>query len=258
LIRKAIESVRLFAAAGRGRPARLKIRATERRNPMLPKIPKPWEKLLKGETTQAYFQDLQKFLDEEYATQTIYPPEQDVFAALRFTPPEKVSVLLLGQDPYPGPNQANGLSFSVRPGVAIPASLKNMFTELQSDVGFKVPNNGSLESWAKQGVLLLNAVLTVRAGVPNSHKDRGWETFTDAVIRKVNDKKAPVVFALWGRFAQKKESLVDISRHAVVKCAHPSPLSANSGFFGCRPFSKINAALRAAGRPEIDWQIPNV
>jgi len=224
---------------------------------MLPKIPAPWSKLLKGETDKQYFRDLQDFLEREYATQTIYPPVKDVFAALKFTPYEQVSVLLLGQDPYPGPNQANGLSFSVRPGVAIPASLKNMFTELQSDVGFDIPNNGSLESWAKQGVLLLNAVLTVRAGVPNSHKDRGWETFTDAVIRKVNEKESPVVFALWGKYAQKKEALID-ARHKIVRCAHPSPLSAASGFFGCRPFSKINAALAESDKPQINWQIPNV
>jgi len=224
---------------------------------MLPKIPAPWSKLLKGETDKQYFRDLQDFLEREYETQTIYPPVKDVFAALKYTPYEQVNVLLLGQDPYPGPNQANGLSFSVRPGVAIPASLKNMFTELQNDVGFQIPNNGSLESWAKQGVLLLNAVLTVRAGVPNSHKDRGWETFTDAVIRKVNEKESPVVFALWGKYAQKKEALID-ARHKIVRCAHPSPLSAASGFFGCRPFSKINAALAESDKPQINWQIPNV
>ena len=224
---------------------------------MLPKIPAPWSKLLKGETDKQYFRDLQDFLEKEYATQTIYPPVKDVFAALKYTPYEQVNVLLLGQDPYPGPNQANGLSFSVRPGVAIPASLKNMFTELQNDVGFDIPNNGSLESWAKQGVLLLNAVLTVRAGVPNSHKDRGWETFTDAVIRKVNEKESPVVFALWGKYAQKKEALIE-KRHKIVRCAHPSPLSAASGFFGCRPFSKINAALAESDKPQINWQIPNV
>ncbi|HVG34450.1 MAG TPA: uracil-DNA glycosylase [Pyrinomonadaceae bacterium] len=225
---------------------------------MLPKIPAPWRKLLKGETDKQYFQDLQDFLAQEYETQTIYPPANDVFAALKYTPLEKVNVLLLGQDPYPRPNQANGLSFSVRPGVAIPASLRNMFTELQSDVGFELPNNGSLESWARQGVLLLNAVLTVRAGEPNSHKDRGWEIFTDAVIRKVNEKESTVVFVLWGKYAQKKTALIDAARHKIVKCAHPSPLSAAQGFFGCRPFSKINAALLEAGKPEIDWQIPNV
>lgn len=225
---------------------------------MLPKIPKGWSKVLKDETSKPYFGELQKFLAQEYATQTVYPPEPDVFNALKLTPYDDVNVLLLGQDPYPGPNQAHGLSFSVRPGVAIPASLRNMFKELQTDVGFQIPNNGSLESWAEQGMLLLNAVLTVRAGVPNSHKGRGWETFTDAVIRKVNERPTPVVFALWGKFAQKKLDLIDASRHSVVMCAHPSPLSANNGFFGCRPFSKINAALKAAKKPAIDWQIPDV
>jgi uracil-DNA glycosylase len=225
---------------------------------MLPKIPAPWRKLLKGETDKQYFKDLQGFLEKEYETETVYPPVKDVFASMKYTTYEEVNVLLLGQDPYPGANQANGLSFSVRPGVPIPASLRNMFTELQSDVGFDIPNNGSLESWAKQGVLLLNAVLTVRAGEPNSHKDKGWEIFTDAVIRKVNEKESTVVFVLWGKYAQKKVSLIDTSRHKIVKCAHPSPLSASHGFFGCRPFSKINAALKAAGKPEINWQIPNV
>ncbi|HJU55215.1 MAG TPA: uracil-DNA glycosylase [Pyrinomonadaceae bacterium] len=225
---------------------------------MLPKIPAPWRKLLKGETEKPYFRELQEFLEKEYATRIVYPPAKDVFAALKYTPYEQVSVLLLGQDPYPGPNQAHGLSFSVRPGVPIPASLRNMFKELQTDVGFKMPNNGSLVSWAKQGVLLLNAVLTVRAGEPNSHKGRGWEVFTDAVISKVNEKESAVVFALWGKYAQKKVGLIDTARHVIVKCAHPSPLSASHGFFGCRPFSKINAALGKAGKPEIDWQIPNV
>lgn len=225
---------------------------------MLPTIPAPWRKVLKGETDKQYFLDLQDFLAREYETETVYPPAEDVFAALKFTPYERVNVLLLGQDPYPGPDQAHGLSFSVRPGVRIPASLKNMFTELQSDVGFRIPNNGSLESWARQGVLLLNAVLTVRERKPNSHKGLGWEIFTDAVIRKVNEKETPVVFALWGNYARKKISLIDTARHKVIPCAHPSPLSAKNGFFGCRPFSRINAALKEAGKPEIDWQIPDV
>lgn len=225
---------------------------------MLPKIPAPWNKLLKGETSQKYFKELQDFLAREYATETVYPPEEEIFTALKLTPPERATVLLLGQDPYHGPGQAHGLAFSVRPGTPVPKSLRNMFRELESDVGFRVPNNGSLEAWARQGVLLLNAVLTVRAGEPNSHKGRGWETFTDAVIKKVNDKKTPVVFALWGRYAQKKIDLIDTSRHSVVECAHPSPLSARHGFFGCKPFSKINAALKRAGHAQIDWQIPDV
>lgn len=225
---------------------------------MLPKIPAPWRQLLKSETKQQYFRDLQDFLAEEYASQSvpIYPPEDRVFAALKFTPYEDVNVLLLGQDPYHGANQANGLSFSVNKGVPLPPSLKNIFIELQNDVGFDIPNHGSLESWAKQGVLLLNAVLTVRQASPNSHKGKGWETFTDAIIRKVNEKETPVVFLLWGQYAQKKISLIDTTRHKIIKCGHPSPLSAQH-FFGCRPFSQANAALRAAGKPEINWQIPN-
>jgi len=169
-----------------------------------------------------------------------------------------VSVLLLGQDPYHGEGQAHGLSFSVRPGVRVPGSLSNIYKELRDDVGFKIPNNGHLAPWAEQGVLLLNAVLTVRAGEPNSHKGKGWETFTDAVIRKVSEKAEPVVFVLWGKYAQKKVALIDAGRHAVVQCAHPSPLAARQGFFGCRPFSAVNKALKAAGRPEIDWQLPNL
>src|SRR3712207_5233199 len=192
---------------------------------MLPTIPSHWRRVLEGETSQTYFLELQKFLAREYETETVFPPAGEVFNALKLTPFDKVRVLLLGQDPYPGPGQAHGLSFSVRPGVAIPASLRNMFKELQKDVGFQIPDNGSLESWARQGVLLLNAVLTVRAGQPNSHKGRGWEKFTDAVIRKLGEKETPVVFALWGKYAQKKTDLIETARHKIVPCAHPSPLS---------------------------------
>jgi uracil-DNA glycosylase len=165
-------------------------------------------------------------------------------------------VLLLGQDPYPTKGHAHGLAFSVQPGVRVPASLRNMYKELATDVGVVAPSHGSLVSWAEQGVLLLNAVLTVREGEPNSHRGRGWEIFTDEVIRKVNAKKTPVVFVLWGAYAQKKIPLIDTSRHKIVKAAHPSPLSAKNGFFKSRPFSQINAALEAAGRKPIDWQLP--
>jgi uracil-DNA glycosylase len=167
-------------------------------------------------------------------------------------------VLILGQDPYHEVGQAHGLCFSVRPEVAIPPSLQNIYKELHDDLGCSIPNNGYLTSWAEQGVLLLNAVLTVRAHQANSHQGKGWENFTDAIIRAVNDKPDRVVFVLWGAYARKKKPLIDTSRHAVIESAHPSPLSAANGFFGSRPFSKINAALREAGKPEIDWQIPDL
>ncbi|HEX8144876.1 MAG TPA: uracil-DNA glycosylase [Pyrinomonadaceae bacterium] len=226
---------------------------------MLPEIPKSWRPLLKEELDKPYFKELQRFLDAEQQSHTIYPPEKDIFAALKFTPYESVNVLLLGQDPYPGKDNAHGLSFSVRPGIKPPPSLVNIYKELQSDIkGFRIPNNGYLEPWARQGVLLLNAVLTLRAGQPNSHKGKGWEIFTDTIIRKVNDKQSAVVFVLWGNYAQKKIKLIDNPLHTIVKCAHPAPLSASKGFFGCKPFSAINKALRAAGKPEIDWQIPDI
>ena len=194
---------------------------------------------------------------DERRAHSVFPPDAEVFHALEATPYEDVNVLLLGQDPYHDDGQAHGLCFSVRPGIKPPPSLVNIYKELQADVGFRIPNNGYLEPWARQGVLMLNAVLTVRAHTPNSHKDRGWETFTDAVIRKVNEKSDPVVFVLWGGYAQKKVKLVDTSRHTVIQSAHPSPLSARNGFFGSRPFSAINEALRRAGKPAIDWQLPD-
>jgi uracil-DNA glycosylase len=220
-------------------------------------LPKSWRDILALEFKKPYFKQLQKFLAEERKKYTVYPPEADVFNAFKLTPYENVNVLLLGQDPYPGAGQAHGLCFSVRPGVRIPGSLLNMFKELKDDLGCKIPNNGYLVPWAEQGVLLLNAVLTVRAGEPNSHKDKGWEQFTDAVIRAVNEKDDPVVFVLWGAYAQKKAKLIDESRHTILTAAHPSPLSAKK-FFGSRPFSAINKALKKHGKPEIDWQIPDL
>jgi uracil-DNA glycosylase len=217
-----------------------------------------WRPVLLEETRKPYFNELRKFVAEERSKTTVFPPDEDVFAALHLTPYENVRVLILGQDPYHDDNQAHGLCFSVRPGVAIPPSLLNIFKELKSDLGCKIPNNGFLTRWAEQGVLLLNAVLTVQAHLANSHKDQGWEMFTDAVIRAVNAKTAPVVFVLWGANARKKINLIDQSRHLVIESAHPSPLSAYRGFFGSRPFSKINAALKARGKPEIDWQIPDL
>ena len=223
---------------------------------MLPKLPAPWRPLLAAETGEPYFRELEKFVERERRSHTVYPPEKETFEALRLTPYRGVNVLLLGQDPYPGKGQAHGLCFSVRPGVKPPASLRNIYAELAEDVGFRVPDNGYLAPWAKQGILMLNAVLTVRAGEPNSHKGKGWERFTDAVIRRVSEKEDAVVFVLWGAYAQKKIKLIDTGRHAVIKSAHPSPLSAHNGFFGSRPFSRANAALAEAGREPVDWRLP--
>jgi uracil-DNA glycosylase len=215
-----------------------------------------WRPVLVAETEKPYWKPLQQFVRDERRKYKVFPPDKDVFAALHLTPYEKVSVLILGQDPYHDDGQAQGLCFSVQPGVAIPPSLVNIYKELQTDLGCQIPTHGNLIPWAEQGVLLLNAVLTVRAHQANSHAGKGWEYFTDAVIRAVNAKPDRVVFVLWGAYARKKKGLIDAARHVIIESAHPSPLSAHNGFFGSRPFSKINAALRAAGKPEIDWQIP--
>jgi uracil-DNA glycosylase len=224
----------------------------------LPPIPEGWRDALADEVHKPYFTELARFVAEERSKGDVFPPRDEVFSALRLTPYDQVNVVILGQDPYHDDGQAHGLAFSVRPPVPPPPSLMNMFKELQSDVGFRIPNNGSLVPWAEQGVLLLNAVLTVQAHSPNSHKNRGWETFTDAVLAKVAEKRDPVVFVLWGAYAQKKAKLVDNGRHVVHMAAHPSPLSARNGFFGTKPFSKINDALRRAGKPAVDWQLPDV
>ena len=221
-------------------------------------LPESWQPALGAETEKMYYQALIQFLDRERAAHTVFPPEPDVFNALAYTPYEATNVLLLGQDPYHDDGQAHGLCFSVRPGIRPPPSLVNMFAELKSDLGCRVPNNGYLVPWATQGVLMLNAVLTVRAHQANSHKNKGWETFTDAVIRAANARPEPVVFVLWGAYAQKKTALIDSTRHTIIQSAHPSPLSARTGFFGSKPFSAINAALHGAGKPEIDWQIPDL
>ncbi len=222
------------------------------------RLPASWQTALGPELEKPYFAQLRAFVDGERAEHTVFPPEEDVFSAFGHTPYEQVNVLLLGQDPYHDNNQAHGLCFSVRPGIKPPPSLVNMYKELKSDLGCAIPNNGYLVPWAEQGMLMINAVLTVRAHTPNSHKGKGWEQFTDAVIRAVNDKDSQVIFVLWGAYAQKKAALIDASRHVIIQSAHPSPLSAKNGFFGSKPFSKINAALRDAGKPEIDWQIPNL
>jgi uracil-DNA glycosylase len=220
-------------------------------------IPPSWRSVLADEFQKPYFKELKEFVDEERRRHTVYPPEDEVFTALKLTPYDKANALLLGQDPYPGPNQAHGLCFSVKPGVKPPASLKNMFKELHDDLGCKIPNNGYLVPWAEQGLLMLNAVLTVRAGEPNSHAGHGWEHFTDAIIKDLNKKDDPVVFVLWGNYAQKKARLIDEEKHTILKAAHPSPLSVKK-FFGSRPFSAINAALKKNGKPAIDWQIPDL
>ncbi len=218
-------------------------------------LPQSWQKPVGAELEKPYFAKLREFLEEERRSHTIYPPSGLEFAALEATPLDEVKVLILGQDPYHGPKQAHGMAFSVQNGVAIPPSLGNIFAEMSSELGIPKPKTGYLMPWAKQGVLLLNTVLTVRRGEANSHKSKGWEKFTDAVIKAVSAQEERVVFVLWGAAAQKKEKLIDTTKHTVVKAVHPSPLSAHLGFFGSAPFTQINAALREAGRGEIDWDL---
>ena len=220
---------------------------------MKDRLPKDWRKELKDVLDSPEFAELEAFVAEERREHTVYPSEEDLFSAFRLTPYEDVKVLLLGQDPYHGPGQAHGLAFSVQPGLKPPPSLVNIFKELESDVGVPKPKDGSLVPWAEQGVLLLNAVLTVRQSEANAHEGHGWEHFTDAVIQKVSDKPEPVVFILWGSYAQKKKALIDTSKHIVLEAPHPSPLSAKKGFFGSKPFSSANEALKKAGREPIDW-----
>jgi uracil-DNA glycosylase len=214
-----------------------------------------WNPILRDEFTKPYWPQLQAFVTAERQRHTVYPPHDEVFAALHLTPYAETRVLILGQDPYHGPRQAHGLCFSVRRGVAIPPSLVNIHKELHTDVGVTPPDHGNLEAWAVQGVLLLNTTLTVRAGQAASHQGRGWERFTDEVIRRVSAKDHPVVFILWGSHARRKKALIDTARHTIIESAHPSPLSAHNGFFGSRPFSRTNAALLAAGLDPIDWRV---
>ncbi len=217
-----------------------------------------WGPLLEEEFGKPYYLSLRKFLIHEYQTETIYPDMYDIFNALHFTPFNQVKVVILGQDPYHGPNQAHGLSFSVKPGVPLPPSLKNIFIELQNDIGCSLPNHGHLVHWAKQGVLMLNTVLTVRQGQPNSHKGRGWEIFTSKVIEVLNQKEHPIIYLLWGSHAQAKEQIIDTNKHYIIKSPHPSPLSAHRGFFGSKPFSKTNKILNELGLEEIQWEIPSL
>jgi uracil-DNA glycosylase len=220
-------------------------------------LPESWRKVLAQEVDKPYFAELTEFVAAERAEHQVFPPENEVFAALEATPYEDVKVLVVGQDPYHDDGQAHGMCFSVRPGVRVPPSLRNIYKELGTDLGLKVPDNGYLMPWARQGVLLLNTVLTVRAHEPASHKGRGWETFTDAIIRSVSGRERGVVFVLWGGHAKKKLKLIDTTRHVVVQGAHPSPLSAKA-FFGSRPFSQVDAALKEMGHDPIDWQIPDL
>ncbi len=221
----------------------------------LSSLPPSWLQVLRQEFGQPYFQRLQDFICRERRESQIFPPEQDVYQALMLTPYDRVRVMLLGQDPYHDDGQAHGLCFSVPPPLPPPPSLKNIFRELKADLGIAEPDHGCLTAWASQGVLLLNTVLTVRAHQAASHQKQGWEQFTDAIIRAVNQKDEPIVFVLWGAQARKKAELIDRERHLVIESAHPSPLSARNGFFGSKPFSKINAFLKQNGKAEIDWRL---
>lgn len=216
-----------------------------------------WQEIVGAEFESPYYLELRAYLKEQYRTSKVYPVPGDIFNALHATPYASVKAVILGQDPYHGAGQAHGLSFSVKPGVALPPSLLNIYKELRDDLGHPIPNHGYLQSWAEQGVLLLNTVLTVREGEPNAHKGRGWETFTDAVVNALNRRDEPVAFVLWGSHAQAKGAGIDGRKHLVLRSPHPSPLSAHRGFFGSKPFSRINAWLRGQGKEPIDWAIPD-
>lgn len=220
-----------------------------------PVIEANWLEVLQPEFSAPYFQELKSFLLEEKKKHPVYPPGSRIFAAFNNTPFDDVKVVILGQDPYHGPGQANGLCFSVNKGVPKPPSLLNIFKELQDDYGLSVPENGDLEPWARQGVLLLNATLTVRARNAGSHQNKGWEDFTNAAIRALSEKREGLVFLLWGSYAQAKASMIDTARHHILKAPHPSPLSASRGFFGCRHFSKTNKLLQEQGKDPVDWSV---
>lgn len=217
-----------------------------------------WDEILKGEFDKEYYRCLRRVLVNEYRTQTVFPPPECIFNALKLTPYSEVKVVILGQDPYHEPNQAHGLAFSVLPGVKIPPSLLNIYKELQSELGCYIPNNGFLEKWARQGVLLLNATLTVREAQANSHSRLGWDIFTDTVVRHINEREDPAVFLLWGANAKKKQEMITSPRHTILTSAHPSPLSASRGFFGCGHFKETNRILHSWGKSGIDWQIENI
>jgi uracil-DNA glycosylase len=214
-----------------------------------------WQELLSPEFEKPYFQNFYGFLLTEYASQIIYPPADDVFNALHYTPYKDIKAVIIGQDPYHGPNQAHGLCFSVQPGVKIPPSLLNIYKELKEDLGIPIPTHGYLESWAKQGVLMINAVLTVRDGIAGAHAKMGWEPFTDKIIELLNEREKPVVFILWGGYARKKAKMITNPNHLVLEAPHPSPLSSYRGFFGSKPFSKTNEFLIQTGQTPIEWSV---
>lgn len=220
-----------------------------------PQIEETWKNLLYDEFKKEYFVKLKEFLIDEKKKYTVYPPGSQIFAAFNHTPFDSVKVVILGQDPYHGPGQAHGLCFSVPKGIPVPPSLQNIFKEINSDLGLPIPNNGNLEKWAKQGVLLLNATLTVRANQAGSHQNKGWETFTDAAIKALSDYHKGLVFILWGNYAQAKARIIDANKHFILTAPHPSPLSANRGFFGCKHFSKTNRLLISIGKEPIDWAL---
>lgn len=216
-----------------------------------------WDALLKGEFEKPYYLSIRQFLKSEYSTRTIFPPMHDIFNALKYTPFENTKVVILGQDPYHEPGQAHGLSFSVKKGVKIPPSLVNIYKELNTDIGMKIPSHGELTSWATQGVLLLNATLTVRQGQANSHQKIGWATFTDSVIKLLNESSRPIVFLLWGGNARSKKAFITGKHHLILESVHPSPLSAFGGFFGCKHFSRANEFLKSTGQEPINWNSVN-
>lgn len=220
-----------------------------------PQIEESWKKLLEEEFRSDYFAELKEFLVTERENHPVYPPGSQIFNAFKFTPFNEVQVVIIGQDPYHGKGQAHGLCFSVSNGIKPPPSLVNIFKELNADMGVPIPNHGNLEKWAKQGVMLLNATLTVRANQAGSHQGKGWEQFTDAIIKKLSEERVGLVYILWGKFAQAKENLIDTGKHYILKAAHPSPFSAYNGFFGCKHFSKTNELLKRHGLPEIDWKL---
>ncbi|MDR3048168.1 MAG: uracil-DNA glycosylase [Bacteroidales bacterium] len=220
-----------------------------------PDIEESWKQVLNEDFNAPYFLQLKQFLIEEKKNYQVFPPGKMIFNAFNLTPFDQVKVVLLGQDPYHDVDQAHGLCFSVQDGIRHPKSLINIFKELNADLGIQIPVSGNLENWAKQGVLLLNATLTVRAHQAGSHQNQGWEKFTDAAIKKLSDEKTGLIFLLWGNYAQAKSALIDTSKHYILKTVHPSPLSASRGFFGCKHFSKTNELLRQMGKKEIDWQI---